>query len=268
MSAAEESSQIRSGLTDQLPDKDPQETSEWIESLDGLIEERGTERAQYIMRSLMQRASAQSVALPYVTTTDYVNTIPADQEPEYPGDEELERRYRNYLRWNAMALVQRAQRDGVGVGGHISSYAGQATLYEVGLNHFFRGQDHPGGGDHIFFQGHSSPGNYARAFLEGRLTEQDLDGFRQEKSRQGHALPSYPHPRMMPHFWQYPTVSMGLGPMNAIFQAQTNRYLHNNGIKDTSDQHVWAFLGDGEMDEPESRGQLHIAANDLSLIHI
>ena len=262
MSAAEESSQIRSGLTDQLPDKDPQETSEWIESLDGLIEERGTERAQYIMRSLMQRASAQSVALPYVTTTDYVNTIPADQEPEYPGDEELERRYRNYLRWNAMALVQRAQRDGVGVGGHISSYAGQATLYEVGLNHFFRGQDHPGGGDHIFFQGHSSPGNYARAFLEGRLTEEDLDGFRQEKSRQGHALPSYPHPRMMPHFWQYPTVSMGLGPMNAIFQAQTNRYLHNNGIKDTSDQHVWAFLGDGEMDEPESRGQLHIAAND------
>ncbi|NEK47631.1 pyruvate dehydrogenase (acetyl-transferring), homodimeric type, partial [Rhizobium leguminosarum] len=136
---------------------------------------------------LMQRASAQSVALPYVTTTDYVNTIPADQEPEYPGDEELERRYRNYLRWNAMALVQRAQRDGVGVGGHISSYAGQATLYEVGLNHFFRGQDHPGGGDHIFFQGHSSPGNYARAFLEGRLTEEDLDGFRQEKSRQGHA---------------------------------------------------------------------------------
>ncbi|GAA4779214.1 pyruvate dehydrogenase (acetyl-transferring), homodimeric type [Citricoccus nitrophenolicus] len=262
MSAAEESSHILSGLTNQMPDKDPQETAEWIESFDGLIEARGTERAEYIMRQLLQRAGTKSVGVPMVTTTDYVNTIPVDQEPEYPGDEELERRYRNYLRWNAAMIVQRAQRDGVGVGGHISSYAGQATLYEVGLNHFFRGQDHPGGGDHIFFQGHSSPGNYARAFLEGRLSEEDLDGFRQEKSRAGHALPSYPHPRMLTDFWQFPTVSMGLGPINAIHQAQFNRYLHNRGIKDTSDQQVWAFLGDGEMDEPESRGALHIAAND------
>ena len=262
MSAAEESSRILTGLTANLPDKDPEETAEWIESFDGLVDERGTERAQYIMRSLLQRAGMKSVGVPMVTTTDYVNTIPADQEPEFPGDEELERRYRNYLRWNAAVMVQRAQRDGIGVGGHISSYAGQATLYEVGYNHFFRGQDHPGGGDQVFFQGHSSPGNYARAYLEGRLTEEDLDGFRQEKSKEGHALPSYPHPRMLPDFWQFPTVSMGLGPMNAIFQAQFNRYLHNHGIADTSDQHVWAFLGDGEMDEPESRGQLHIAAND------
>jgi pyruvate dehydrogenase E1 component len=245
-----------------MPDKDPQETAEWIESFDGLVDERGTERAEYIMRQLLQRAGTKSVGVPMVTTTDYVNTIPVDQEPEYPGDEELERRYRNYLRWNAAMIVQRAQREGVGVGGHISSYAGQATLYEVGLNHFFRGQDHPGGGDQVFFQGHSSPGNYARAFLEGRLTEENLDGFRQEKSRAGHALPSYPHPRMLQDFWQFPTVSMGLGPINAIHQAQFNRYLHNRGIKDTSDQHVWAFLGDGEMDEPESRGALHIAAND------
>ena len=262
MSAAEESSRILSGLTNNFPDKDPQETSEWIESFDGLVEERGTERAQYIMRSLLQRAGMKSVGVPMVTTTDYVNTIPADQEPEFPGDEELERRYRNYLRWNAAVMVQRAQREGIGVGGHISSYAGQATLYEVGYNHFFRGQDHPGGGDQVFFQGHSSPGNYARAYLEGRLTEEDMDGFRQEKSKKGHALSSYPHPRMMPEFWQFPTVSMGLGPMNAIFQAQYNRYLQDHGIKDTSDQHVWAFLGDGEMDEPESRGQLHIAANN------
>ena len=262
MSTAEESYDIRSGLTDHAPDKDPEETSEWIESFDSLVDIAGTERAEYIMRQLLQRAGTKSVAVPMVTTTDYVNTIPADQEPEYPGDEELERRYRNYLRWNAAAIVQRAQRDGVGVGGHISSYAGQATLYEVGLNHFFRGQDHPGGGDQIYFQGHSSPGNYARAFLEGRLTEEELDGFRQEKSQAPNGLPSYPHPKMLDDFWQFPTVSMGLGPLNAIHQAQFNRYLHDRGIKDTSDQHIWAFLGDGEMDEPESRGALHIAANN------
>ncbi len=261
MSTAEESSDILSGLTDHAPDKDPEETSEWIESFDSLVEVAGTERAEYIMRQLLQRAGTKSVAVPMVTTTDYVNTIPADQEPEYPGDEELERRYRNYLRWNAAAIVQRAQRDGVGVGGHISSYAGQATLYEVGLNHFFRGQDHPGGGDQIFFQGHSSPGNYARAFLEGRLSEKELDGFRQEKSMAPNGLPSYPHPKMLDNFWQFPTVSMGIGPLNAIHQAQFNRYIQDRGIKDTSEQHVWAFLGDGEMDEPESRGALHVAAN-------
>ncbi|MBD8045439.1 pyruvate dehydrogenase (acetyl-transferring), homodimeric type, partial [Arthrobacter sp. Sa2BUA2] len=249
-------------MTSQLPDRDPEETAEWIESLDELIRSQGTERAQFIMRSLLQRAGSRSVGVPMVTTTDYVNTIPADQEPEFPGDEEVERRYRAWLRWNAAVMVHRAQRPGIGVGGHISTYAGAATLYEVGMNHFFRGKDHPGGGDQVFFQGHASPGVYARAFLEGRLSEEDLDGFRQEKSREGHALSSYPHPRNMPDFWEFPTVSMGIGPMNAIYQAQSNRYLHNRGLKDTSDQHVWAFLGDGEMDEPESRGLLQLAAND------
>ncbi|AMM33991.1 Pyruvate dehydrogenase E1 component [Sinomonas atrocyanea] len=243
-------------------DRDPEETAEWIESFDSLVAERGTERAQFMVKNILQRAGAQSVGVPMVHTTDYINSIPSDQEPEYPGDEEVERRYRAYMRWNAAIMVHRAQRPGIGVGGHISTYAGAATLYEVGFNHFFRGKDHPGGGDQVFFQGHASPGMYARAFMEGRLTEEDLDGFRQEKSKECHALSSYPHPRMMPEFWEFPTVSMGIGPMNAIYQAQTNRYLHNRGIKDTSDQHVWAFLGDGEMDEPESRGLLQLAANE------
>jgi len=253
---------ILSGLTNNLQDADAQETQEWIESFDALIKAQGTERAQYVMRALLQHAGTHSVGVPMVTTSDYVNTIPVDQEPEFPGDEEIERRYRAFLRWNAAVMVHRAQRPGVGVGGHISSYAGVATLYEVGLNHFFRGPEHPGGGDQVFFQGHSSPGNYARAYLEGRLTEDQLDGFRQEKTMAPNGLPSYPHPRCLPDFWQFPTVSMGIGPMNAIYQAQFNRYLHNRGIKDTSDQHVWAFLGDGEMDEPESRGVLQLAAND------
>ncbi|MGP9502864.1 pyruvate dehydrogenase (acetyl-transferring), homodimeric type [Specibacter sp. AOP5-B1-6] len=262
MAAGDQNSHILSGLTNQLPDRDPEETAEWLESLDSLIQERGTERAQFIMRSLLQRAGAQSVGVPMVTTTDYVNTIPADQEPVFPGNEEIERKYRAWLRWNAAVLVHRAQRPDIGVGGHISTYAGAATLYEVGFNHFFRGKNHAGGGDQVFFQGHASPGMYARAFLEGRLSEEDLDGFRQEKSHEGHALSSYPHPRLMPEFWEFPTVSMGIGPMNAIYQAQSNRYLNNRGIKDTTDQHVWAFLGDGEMDEPESRGLLQLAAND------
>ncbi|WP_307356144.1 pyruvate dehydrogenase (acetyl-transferring), homodimeric type, partial [Pseudarthrobacter niigatensis] len=262
MAAGEDTSHILSGLTNQLPDRDPEETAEWVESLDALIREQGTERAQYIMRSLLQRAGAQSVGVPMVTTTDYVNTIPVDQEAAFPGNEEFERRYRAYMRWNAAVMVHRAQRPDIGVGGHISTYAGAATLYEVGFNHFFRGKDHPGGGDQVFFQGHASPGMYARAFMEGRLSEEDLDGFRQEKSREGHALSSYPHPRLMPQFWEFPTVSMGIGPMNAIYQAQNNRYLHNRGLKDTSDQQVWAFLGDGEMDEPESRGLLQLAANE------
>ncbi|MEX5274875.1 pyruvate dehydrogenase (acetyl-transferring), homodimeric type [Kocuria sp. CPCC 205235] len=253
---------ILSGLTNNLEDANSEETQEWIESFKGLIETQGTERAQYIMRAMLQYAGAHSVGVPMVTTSDYVNTIPVDQEPEFPGDEEIERRYRAFIRWNAAVMVHRAQRPEIGVGGHISSYAGVATLYEVGLNHFFRGPEHPGGGDQIFWQGHSSPGNYARAYLEGRLTEEQLDAFRQEKTKAPEGLPSYPHPRCLPDFWQFPTVSMGIGPMNAIYQAQFNRYLHNRGIKDTSDQHVWAFLGDGEMDEPESRGLLQLAAND------
>ena len=243
-------------------DSSDEEIDEWLESWEGLVSQRGTLRASEIMEALRRRAASNSVAQPKVTTTDYVNTIPADQEPAYPGDERLERKYRKWLRWNAAMLVHRAQRPETSVGGHISTYAGAATLYEIGFNNFFRGQNHPGGGDQVFFQGHASPGMYARAFLENRLNEKQLDGFRQEASKAPNGLSSYPHPRLMPEFWQFPTVSMGLGPINSIHQAQMNRYLHNRGIKDTSDQRVWAFLGDGEMDEPESRGALQLAANE------
>jgi pyruvate dehydrogenase E1 component len=253
---------ITDGLPSQLPDIDPEETSEWVESLDGLIDEHGAKRARYVMLRLLERARERQVGVPPLTATDYINTIPPEREPWFPGDEFIERRIRAFIRWNAAMLVHRAQRPDIGVGGHISTYASSASLYEVGMNHFFRGKDHPGGGDHIFFQGHASPGMYARAFLEGRLSESDLDGFRQELSRPGGGLPSYPHPRLMPNFWEFPTVSMGLGPLNAIYQARFNRYLHNRGIKDTSDQHVWAFLGDGEMDEVESLGAIGLAARE------
>ena len=241
---------------------DAEEIEEWSESFDQLLSIGGAERAAAVLRRLGQKAADAGLGGYETVTTDYVNTIAASQEPAFPGDEDIERGYRRLVRWNAAVMVQRAQRPGVGVGGHISTYAGAATLYEVGLNHFFRGPDHPGGGDQVFFQGHASPGMYARAYLEGRLSEAELDGFRQEKSQAPHALPSYPHPRLRPDFWQFPTVSMGIGPMNAIYQAQFNRYLHDRGIADTSDQRVWAFLGDGEMDEPESRGLLQLAAND------
>ncbi len=243
-------------------DSDPEETGEWQQSLDELVDAKGPGRGREIMLSLLKRSKERHLGVPMVPTTDYINTIAASNEPEFPGDEEIERRYRHWIRWNAAITVHRAQRPGIGVGGHISTYAGAASLYEVGFNHFFRGQDHPSGGDQIFIQGHASPGIYARSFLEGRLSEADMDGFRQEKSHAGHALPSYPHPRSMPEYWQFPTVSMGLGPINAIYQAQANKYLTNRGIKDTGDQHVWAFLGDGEMDEVESRGQLQVAANE------
>jgi pyruvate dehydrogenase E1 component len=253
---------ISDGLPSQLPDIDPEETNEWVESLDGVIDERGAKRARYVMLRLLERARERQVGVPPLTSTDYINTIPPEQEPWFPGDEFVERRIRAYIRWNAAMLVHRAQRPEIGVGGHISTYASSAALYEVGMNHFFRGKDHPGGGDHIFFQGHASPGMYARAYLEGRLTEHQLDGFRQELSHPGGALPSYPHPRLMPNFWEFPTVSMGLGPLNAIYQARFNRYLQHRGIKDTSQQHVWAFLGDGEMDEVESLGAIGVAARE------
>ncbi|ARJ05512.1 pyruvate dehydrogenase E1 component [Cnuibacter physcomitrellae] len=243
-------------------DSDPEETAEWAQSLDALVEAQGHGRAREIMLSLLKRSKELHLNVPMVPTTDYINTIAPENEPEFPGDEEVERRYRAWLRWNAAMLVHRAQRPGIAVGGHISTYASSAALYEVGFNHFFRGPDHAGGGDQVFFQGHASPGMYARAFLEGRLSADQLDGFRQEKSHAPNGLSSYPHPRLMPDFWQFPTVSMGLGPINAIYQAQLNKYLTNRGIKDASDQHVWAFLGDGEMDEVESRGQLQVAANE------
>src|SRR3954462_6241582 len=253
---------ISDGLPSQLPDIDPEKTNEWIESLDGIVDERGAKRARYVMLRLLERARERQVGVPPLTATDYINTIPPEREPWFPGDEFVERRIRAYIRWNAAMLVHRAQRPEIGVGGHISTYASSASLYEVGMNHFFRGKEHPGGGDHIFFQGHASAGMYARGFLEGRLSEHDLDGFRQELSHAGRGLPSYPHPRLMNNFWEFPTVSMGLGPLNAIYQARYNRYLHNRGIKDTSQQHVWAFLGDGEMDEVESLGAIGLAARE------
>lgn len=250
---------IREGVASYLPDIDADETAEWLESFDEMLARSGPSRARYLMLRLLERAGEQRVSIPALTSTDYVNTIPTELEPWFPGDEDTERRYRAWIRWNAAVMVHRAQRPGVGVGGHISTYASSASLYEVGFNHFFRGKSHPGGGDQIFIQGHASPGIYARAFLEGRLTTDQLDGFRQEHSHPP-GLPSYPHPRLMPDFWEFPTVSMGLGPINAIYQARFNHYLHDRGLKDTSDQHVWCFLGDGEMDEPESRGMLHVGA--------
>ena len=243
-------------------DSDPTETTEWRESLDAVVAQSGHQRAREIMLSLLKRSKELHLGVPMVPTTDYLNTIAPENEPDFPGDEDIERRYRAWIRWNAAITVHRAQRPGIAVGGHISTYASSAALYEVGHNHFFRGADHPGGGDQIFYQGHASPGMYARAYLEGRLSTDQLDGFRQEKSHPSGGLSSYPHPRLMPEFWQFPTVSIGLGPINAIYQAQLNRYLHNRGISDTSQKHVWAFLGDGEMDEVESRGALQLAAND------
>ena len=247
---------------DQLIDANPDETAEWHQSLDSLIKHAGPARARYLMLSLIKRAHEANIQLPNLRLTDYMNTIPPESEPQFPGDEFVERRIRAYIRWNAAIMVHRAQRPGVGVGGHISTFASSAALYEVGFNHFFKGKDHPSGGDQVFFQGHASPGMYARAFLEGRLSEHQLDGFRQELSHSGGGLSSYPHPRLMPEFWEFPTVSMGLGPINSIYQARFNRYLHNRGIKDTSGQHVWAFLGDGEMDEPESVSALTLAARE------
>ncbi|AEI11879.1 pyruvate dehydrogenase (acetyl-transferring), homodimeric type [Cellulomonas gilvus] len=260
MAQIDETGPLIGGLLSQVPDIDPEETGEWVESLDGLIDEKGGPRARYVLMSMLRHAREKNVAIPASLNTPYVNTIAVHNEPYFPGDEVIERRYRSWNRWNAAVMVTRAQRPGIGVGGHISSYASVATLYEVGLNHFFRGKDHVGGGDQIYFQGHASPGVYARAYLEGRMTEHQLDGFRQELSHPGGGLPSYPHPRLAPDLWEFPTVSMGLGPSGAIYQAWTNRYLHNRGIKDTSQQDVWAFLGDGEMDEPESRGLIHLAA--------
>ncbi len=253
---------LAGGLPTQYVDVDPDETGEWLDSFDALVANAGPYRARYIMLSLLRRAAEQNVGVPSLRSTDYINTIPPEREPWFPGDEEIEHRIRQYARWNAAIMVHRAQRPGVGVGGHISTYASTASLYEVGYNHFFRGKDHAGGGDQIYFQGHGSPGMYARAFLEGRLSADQMDGFRQELSHPGGGLSSYPHPRLMPEFWEFPTVSMGLGPLNAIYQARFNRYLQGRGIKDTSDQRVWAFLGDGEMDEVDSRGALQIAAQE------
>jgi len=244
----------------QLPDMDIDETGEWLESLEALVETDGGDRARYVLRALIKRARELNVGLPALMQSPYINTIPPNDEPSFPGDEAMEKRIRRMVRWNAMAMVHRANMRFDGLGGHLSTYASGASLYETGFNHFFRGPDAPGGGDQVFFQGHAAPGIYARAFLEGRLSQENLDHFRRETTGKG--LSSYPHPWLMPDFWQFPTVSMGLSPIAAIYQARFNRYLHNRGIKDTSNSRVWAFLGDGECDEPESLGALSVAARE------
>ncbi len=244
----------------QLPDIDPVETQEWVDSLDAVVQQAGTDRARFLLFRLLKRARQLQVGLPNLVQTRYINTISPEQEPYFPGDEQMELKIRRLIRWNALAMVLRANTRFEGIGGHLSTYASAASLYEVGFNHFFRGGD-AGPADQVFFQGHAAPGIYARAFLEGRLSDEQLDHFRREALWPG-GLSSYPHPRLMPEFWQFPTVSMGLGPMNAIYQARFNRYLAASDIADTSTRRVWAFLGDGEMDEPEAVGALSLAARE------
>ena len=249
---------IESSLQDQ--DTDPLETAEWLDSMHAVIEREGLERAHYLLELLVDFTRRKGGHLPYRATTAYINTIPPEQSEKLPGDYEVERRIRAMIRWNALAMVLRAGKRGGELGGHIASFASAASLYDVGFNHFFRGPDHEGGGDLVYIQGHSSPGVYARAFLEGRLSSEQLDNFRQEVDGKG--LSSYPHPWLMPDFWQLPTVSMGLGPIMAIYQARFLKYLHNRGIEDTSQRRVWCFLGDGETDEPESLGAISLAGRE------
>ncbi|BCM94192.1 pyruvate dehydrogenase E1 component [Abditibacteriota bacterium] len=238
------------------------ENQEWLESLDYVLKAAGPERVAQLLERLEAHAHKKGVEIPFSANTPYINTIPVDKQPEYPGDLELESRVRNIVRWNAMAMVVRANKQSDGVGGHISTFASSATLYDVGWNHFFKGKDHPDGGDQVFFQGHASPGMYSRAFLEGRLSEGNLTNFRQELRTDHQGLSSYPHPYLMPDFWEFPTVSMGLGPIGSIYQARFNRYLQDRGFKDTSKQRVWCFIGDGETDEPETTGAISLAARE------
>jgi len=244
-----------------VADSDPVETQEWRESLEAVIDRSGAERARFLLDETLATARHHSVAPLTSLSTDYVNTIPVDQEPSFPGDPTMEKRIRRIVRWNAVAMVHRANTQFSGIGGHLSTYASSAALYEVGFNHFFRGPAYPGGGDHVYFQGHAAPGMYARAFLEGRIPEEKMDRFRRDADR-GKGLSSYPHPRLMPEFWEHPTVSMGLGPLTAIYQARFDKYLHDRRIKDTSTQRVWCFMGDGESDEPESLGALSMAGRE------
>jgi pyruvate dehydrogenase E1 component len=244
------------GFAHQLPDIDPSETGEWLDSFDAVVDTHGKTRARFLLMKLLERARELQIGFPATVSTPYVNTIPPDQEPWFPGDEHMERRIRAFIRWNAAVMVTRANMRSEGIGGHLATYASSASLYEVGFNHFFRGKDDGQPGDQVFFQGHAAPGIYARAFLEHRLEDEQLDNFRMELDGKG--LSSYPHPRLMPGFWEFPTVSMGLGPLNAIYQARFNRYLLNRRLADTSEAKVWAFLGDGECDEPETLGALSL----------
>ena len=242
------------------PDTDIQETQEWIDSLNSVIESDGAERAHYLIEMMIDQARRSGSNLPYNATTSYVNTIPTHLQQKHPGDPDMERRIRAIIRWNAVMTVLRANEKSPGIGGHIASFQSSATLYDVGFNHFFRAPNENFDGDLVYFQGHSSPGIYARAFLEGRMSEEQLSNFRMES--QGNGLSSYPHPWLMPDFWQFPTVSMGLGPIMGIYQARFLKYLHDRGIADTSDRKVWVFCGDGEMDEPESLGAISLAARE------
>jgi pyruvate dehydrogenase E1 component len=246
------------GFLSQLPDIDPGETAEWLESLDTVASTHGKTRARYLLGRLNQRARQLQLGGPLAVSTDYVNTIPTEEQPFFPGDEHIERRIRAFIRWNAAAMVIRANKSADGIGGHLSTFASSASLYEVGFNWFFRGKEGGLPGDAVYFQGHAAPGIYARAFLEGRLDAENLDGFRFEVSRPN-GLSSYPHPRLMPEFWEYPTVSMGLGPINSIYHARFLKYLHHRRIEDTSGSQVWCFIGDGECDEPESLGSISLA---------
>ncbi|MDZ7678570.1 MAG: pyruvate dehydrogenase (acetyl-transferring), homodimeric type [Acidimicrobiales bacterium] len=248
------------GFVHQLPDIDPTETEEWLDSLDAVVGTRGSSRARYLLSKLLVRARELQVGVPASVSTPYVNTIPSEEEPWFPGDEDVERRIRRFIRWNAAVMVIKANEAADGIGGHLSTFASSASLYEVGFNHFFRGKDSGLAGDQVYIQGHAAPGIYARAYLEGRLTESELDRFRREIG--GGGLSSYPHPRLMPNFWEFPTVSMGLGPINSIYQARFNRYLHHRRVDDTSQSRVWCFLGDGEVDEPETLGSISLAARE------
>jgi len=256
---------IFDGISHQLPDIDPTETAEWVDSFDAVLESHGKARASFLLMKLLERAKESQVGFPATVSTPYVNTIPASLEPIFPGDEEMERRIRRFIRWNAAAMVVRANHAADGIGGHLATFASSAALYEVGFNHFFRGKAGGQPGDQVFFQGHAAPGIYSRAFLEGRLSEGQLEYFRRELAGQAAGpggLSSYPHPRLMPKFWEFPTVSMGLGPLMAVYQAHFNRYLHNRGIVDTSRSRVWCFIGDGECDEPETLGALSLAGRE------
>ena len=247
---------MHENFSQQLPDIDPIETQEWLESLDAVAATSGKQRARFIMSKLLARSQETQIGTPPSVWTPYVNTIPPEDQPFFPGDEHIERRIRAFIRWNAAAMVVRANKN-TGVGGHLSSFASSASLYDVGFNHFWRGKDDGLAGDHIYMQGHASPGIYARAFLEGRLDASTLDNFRMEIG--GNGLSSYPHPRLMPDFWEFPTVSMGLGPINSIYHARFARYLTQRHIDDASAGKIWAFLGDGETDEPETLGAISLA---------
>jgi len=243
-------------------DSDPEETREWLESLDYVLQAKGADRASYLFERLRERLGSQGTPVSAPLNTPYVNTIPASQEPAYPGNLEIERRIRSFVRWNAMAMVVKANKQHPGIGGHISTFASAATLYEVAFNHFLHGKDSLGGGDLVYFQGHAVPGIYARGFVEGRLSEKSLHHFRRELTAEGKGLPSYPHPWLLPDYWEFPTVSMGLGPIMSIYQARFNRYLQDRGLKDTAGRRVWAFVGDGETDEPESLGAITLASRE------